>query len=78
MNCGRCGGQMYFQRFYARDDGDSFDGFKCIACGEIIDPQILENRRLQRKGLYDMPRREVVKSKLTKGQMPHEHTEDCS
>jgi hypothetical protein len=30
--------------FYGADGGDTFFGWRCIHCGEIIDKVILENR----------------------------------
>ncbi len=41
--CHRCGGRMVSEWFYG-DEGP-FHGWRCIACGEIIDEVILENRR---------------------------------
>jgi len=42
MRCDRCGGIMAYEKFYSEED--SFFGWKCISCGEIIDQLILENR----------------------------------
>ncbi len=33
---------MIYEKFY--DDCDNFFGWKCISCGEIVDPVILKNR----------------------------------
>ena len=35
------------EEFYSLDD-DMFSGWRCIFCGEIIDPVILKNRRTQK------------------------------
>lgn len=48
FHCGRCGGLMY--RILLRDWGgsrgqDGCDALQCIACGDIIDPVIVKNRR---------------------------------
>ena len=43
MKCQRCGGIMVPEEFYSMDD-DRFSGWRCIFCGEIIDPVILRNR----------------------------------
>jgi hypothetical protein len=43
VKCPRCSGLMVYQVFYSGDD--HFPGWKCIACGEIVDPVILENRK---------------------------------
>ncbi len=42
MICPRCKARMIWQKFYAI--GDSFYGWRCVVCGEVIDPVILENR----------------------------------
>jgi hypothetical protein len=42
MRCPRCKGIMAQQKFYGL--GEFFWGWKCMCCGEIIDPVILENR----------------------------------
>ena len=42
MKCQRCGGIMAPEEFYGPDD--MFSGWRCIFCGEIIDPVILHNR----------------------------------
>jgi len=47
MLCPRCGGLMIGERFYDfRDDTGRiyFRGMRCLICGEILDPKILENR----------------------------------
>lgn len=48
MKCHRCGGAMFSDQF--RGTTERFWGWKCIFCGEIIDPLILENRRLMSTG----------------------------
>lgn len=35
---------MINQFFYGREGGETFRGWRCIHCGEIIDEVILENR----------------------------------
>ena len=42
MKCHRCGGMMIYEKYYG--DCEHFFGWRCIACGEVIDPVILENR----------------------------------
>jgi hypothetical protein len=42
MECHRCGGMMIYEKYYG--DCEHFFGWRCIACGEVIDPVILENR----------------------------------
>ncbi len=46
--CLRCGGALLYDKFYGPDE--QFWGWKCLICGEIIDPVILANRQLMRSG----------------------------
>ena len=46
--CLRCSGAMIYDRFYGARE--QFWGWKCVICGEIVDPVILENRQLMRSG----------------------------
>ena len=43
MKCHRCGGVMVYEKFYGICE--HFFGWRCIACGEIFDPVIFENRQ---------------------------------
>ncbi len=48
MNCPRCAGVMLPERFQdIRDDSGqiSFYGWRCVSCGEILDPVIVRNRQ---------------------------------
>jgi len=42
MRCYRCSGDMVYEKFYGPHE--HFWGWRCIFCGEIVDPVILENR----------------------------------
>ena len=42
MRCQRCNMVMVNERFYG--PGDPFWGWRCVLCGNISDPIILENR----------------------------------
>ena len=42
MQCQRCNRVMVSERFYG--PGDPFWGWRCVLCGNISDPIILENR----------------------------------
>jgi hypothetical protein len=42
MRCDRCNGRMAHEVFYGAEG--AYFGWRCIACGEIIDQVILENR----------------------------------
>jgi hypothetical protein len=48
MKCLRCRGAMIYDKFYGPHE--QFWGLKCLICGEIVDPVILENRQLMRSG----------------------------
>ena len=41
MRCQRCNVAMVNERFYG--PGDPFWGWRCMLCGNISDPMILEN-----------------------------------
>lgn len=48
MKCLKCKGLLSKETFYAPKGEsalDRFEGLKCTACGEIIDPVILQNRK---------------------------------
>jgi hypothetical protein len=42
MRCYRCEGSMTYEKFYGAQD--HFWGWRCVLCGDVIDPTILENR----------------------------------
>lgn len=42
MHCPRCMGMMFYQKFYGSNE--SYWGWRCIYCGEILDQIIIENR----------------------------------
>jgi hypothetical protein len=46
--CPRCSGTIAYDKFYGSHE--QFWGWKCLICGEIIDPVILANRQLMRSG----------------------------
>jgi hypothetical protein len=49
MRCLRCGGKMIFEKFY--DVSNTFFGWRCVICGEILDPVILLHRLSQNADL---------------------------
>ena len=51
MVCPRCDGLMLQEVFvdFAGTD-DSFEGWRCLVCGEIVDPVIASNRLLLMPG----------------------------
>jgi len=42
MRCHRCESTMVYEKFYGPHE--HFGGWRCIWCGDIVDPVILENR----------------------------------
>jgi len=46
--CLRCKGAMIYDKFCGARE--QFWGWKCVICGEIVDPVILENRQLMSSG----------------------------
>ena len=46
--CLRYMGIMLYDEFYGHQE--QFWGWKCLICGEIVDPVILENRQLMKAG----------------------------
>ncbi len=51
MRCMRCRGLMVRDQFYDMLDDSgylSFYGWRCVCCGNVLDPLILKNRRGRR------------------------------
>jgi len=46
MKCYRCGGMMIHEKVYS--EADQLRIWRCVLCGEYIDPVILENRQYQK------------------------------
>ncbi|MFQ5543615.1 MAG: hypothetical protein ACE5FY_04590 [Nitrospiria bacterium] len=47
IQCNRCHGWMSFEYFTNMNEGGgvwTYKGWRCISCGEVIDPLILSNR----------------------------------
>jgi len=52
MVCPRCNGFMLQEVFVDFDGTDgSFEGWRCLVCGEIVDPVIASNRVLLSPGV---------------------------
>lgn len=47
MKCHRCHGWMVMERYYG--PGIPYWGMRCLACGEILDPLIMEKRTPHKK-----------------------------
>ena len=55
MGCQRCKGLMIPDRFVnLRDDTGrlKFEGWRCVNCGEVVDPVVLTHRSETPKGPY--------------------------
>ena len=46
MKCYRCGGMMIHEKVYS--EAEQLRIWRCVLCGEYIDPVILENRQYQK------------------------------
>jgi hypothetical protein len=42
--CLRCNGAVIYDKFYG--PSEQYWGWKCLICGEIVDPVILANRKM--------------------------------
>ena len=60
--CSRCGGKMMYESFLG--PYEEFTGFKCVICGEVIDPIILQNRQLMKEGCIVIPKEQGMRSKF--------------
>ena len=66
MQCHRCKGSMIFEKFqdYNDDTGRlSFNGWRCLICGEIFDPVIYTNRIQHPPPLVGTNRKLIIASK---------------
>lgn len=67
--CNRCDGAMSFESFTDREEGSNdrrYEGWRCVHCGEIVDPLILLNRgNLERGRRPALFRNKIVLIKRT-------------
>ncbi|MEW6324558.1 MAG: hypothetical protein AB1515_04150 [Nitrospirota bacterium] len=57
MRCSRCGSLMSCERFTTMEGGraaEPYEAWRCLSCGEILDPVILKHRQ-RLKGLVLKP-----------------------
>ena len=47
IRCPRCNGVMVYERF--QDMLDLFYAWRCLNCGEIVDPVVARNRGVEKK-----------------------------
>lgn len=62
MKCPRCKGLMledWFQDIQDEAGKMSFEGYRCLACGEVVDAVILKNRSLGAVGVPVRRRRRL-------------------
>ena len=64
VSCQRCNGRMAFEKFYGPNS--YFFGWRCVICGDILDPVILLHR-LSRDAKLPIPEEEEqIKSLIKK------------
>jgi hypothetical protein len=66
IHCQRCKGPMAFEKFYG--ENDSYFGWHCVICGDILDPVILLHRLSQDANLA-IPEKEEEKMALVQKYM---------
>ena len=49
MECPKCKGKMCGEKYY--DFVRFFEAWRCVNCGEVIDPVILANRERTKEGV---------------------------
>jgi hypothetical protein len=59
--CHRCGGLMVKEKFTVDFAALDFEGWRCVVCGEIIDPLIMANRKAHRAKVLPAPRLRTLK-----------------
>lgn len=47
VRCPRCNGAMVYERF--QDMLERFHAWRCVNCGEIVDPVVARNRGSEKK-----------------------------
>jgi len=65
--CPRCHNPMVEETFVDRETSpsvSSFTGWRCLICGEILDPLILEHRRAQREPMIGRARVSLAQDAL--------------
>ena len=71
MKCNRCGGLMCHEKFFSQTF-ETFSGWRCIVCGEIVDEVILRNRN----GGLEAEKINRVNSRLNRSHSSPELMED--
>lgn len=63
MKCTRCKGQMSYEHFQDLEDDTGhfdFEGWRCMSCGEILDPGIYFNRKSHPLPQFSRSHKKVV------------------
>ena len=53
---------MVYESFFG--PYEQFSGLKCVICGEVIDPIILQNRQLMKDGGMLIPKEQGMRPKI--------------
>ncbi len=51
MKCPRCGGLMNFEEFISASADSlpwNYEGWRCVYCGEVVDPLVIMNRSMSK------------------------------
>lgn len=64
MHCQRCNALMAFDKFYGRQS--YFFGWRCVSCGDILDPVILLHRLSQDPNLMIPENEEKIRALIKK------------
>ncbi|MGH7165568.1 MAG: hypothetical protein ACREIS_08605 [Nitrospiraceae bacterium] len=65
MRCGRCGGLLVVDSFMDFEDDEGhlwLRAWRCVNCGEVVEPAITHQRRAQRSRLVRLTKRLRQKS----------------
>ena len=50
MKCPKCKGDMVYETFTNQDNlAWHYDGWRCLYCGEVLDPVIIANKKASKK-----------------------------
>jgi len=64
MDCQRCAGlmQKHILMDHMNESGEVFiTAWRCLNCGEVLDPMIMQNRKFMPEPIYDKARMRITK-----------------
>jgi len=68
MECSRCDGLMVCDDLIdMRESSIPMKGWRCVSCGNIIDPLIQRHRMIQQAGATQLLQNEVIMPRLRNG-----------